>query len=86
MVSLLDSGAEGPGSNRSRDAIGSVLFCSVLLFSRPRSVGWPHHFRQTVHTHCASVHQTPKLVAVLLRVAGVTAGLVENNGSLPPGI
>jgi len=25
------------------------------------------------------------LVAVLLRVAGVTAGLAESNGSLPPG-
>ena len=28
--------------------------------------------RQTVHTHCASVHQTEKLVAALLRVAAVT--------------
>jgi len=25
-------------------------------------------FRQTVHTHCASVHQAAKLVAALLRV------------------
>ena len=39
--------------------------------------------RRTVHTHCASVHQAAKLVAALLRVAGVTAGLVESNGSLP---
>jgi len=31
--------------------------------------------RQTVHTHRASVHQAAKLVAALLRVAGVTAGL-----------
>ena len=30
--------------------------------------------RQTVHTHRASVHQATKLVAALLRVAGVTAG------------
>jgi len=37
--------------------------------------------RQTVHTHRASVHQAAKLVAALLRVAGVTAGLAENNGS-----
>jgi len=37
-----------------------------------------------VHTHCASVHQAAKLVAALLRVAGVTAGLAESNGSLPP--
>jgi len=42
--------------------------------------------RLTVHTHCASVHQTAKLVAALLRVVGVTAGLVESNGSLPPGL
>ena len=41
---------------------------------------------QTVHTHCASVHPTAKLVVVLLRVVRVTAGLVESNGSLPPGL
>ena len=41
--------------------------------------------RQTVHIHCASVHQAAKLVAALLRVAGVTAGLAGSNGSLPPG-
>jgi len=28
---------------------------------------------QTVHTHCASVHQAAKLVAALLRVVWVTA-------------
>jgi len=42
--------------------------------------------RQTIHTHCASVHQAAKLVAALLRVAGVTAGMTESNGSLPPGL
>jgi len=41
--------------------------------------------RQTVHTHCAPGHQVAKLVAAFLRVAGVTAGLAESNGSLPPG-
>ena len=41
--------------------------------------------RQTVHTHCASVHQAAKLVAALLRVARATVGLAESNGSLPPG-
>jgi len=41
---------------------------------------------QTIHTHCASVHQAAKLVAALLRVAGVTAGLAESNGSLLPGL
>jgi len=42
--------------------------------------------RQTVHTRRATVHQAAKLVAALLRVAGVTAGLAESNGSLPPGL
>ena len=42
--------------------------------------------RQTVHAHRASVHQAAKLVATLLRVARVTAGLAESNGSLPPGL
>jgi len=41
---------------------------------------------QTVHTHCASVHQAAKLVTALLRVARVTAGLAESNGSLPSGL
>jgi len=34
----------------------------------------------------ASVHQAVKFVAALLRVARVTAGLAESNGSLPPGL
>jgi len=40
--------------------------------------------RQTVHTLRASVHQAAKLVAALFRVAGLTTGLTENNGSLHP--
>jgi len=43
-------------------------------------------FRQTAHTHCAPVNQAAKLVAALLRVAGVTASLAESNGGLPPGL
>jgi len=35
-------------------------------------------------TPIVHVHQTAKLVAALLRVAMVTAGLAESNGSLPP--
>jgi len=42
--------------------------------------------RQTVHTHCASVHQAAKLVAALLMVAAATLGLAESDGSLPPGL
>ena len=41
---------------------------------------------QTVYTHRASVHQAARLVAALLRVAGVTVGLAKSNGSLPPGL
>jgi len=42
-----------------------------------------NNLRQTAHTHRASVHEAAKLVAALLRVVGVTAGLPESNGSLP---
>jgi len=42
--------------------------------------------RQTVYTRRASVHQAAKLVAALSRVARVTAGLAESNGSLSPGL
>jgi len=65
VVSVLDSGAEGPG------------FTVATLSG--------NSLRQTVHTHRAFVHQVAKLVAALLRVAGVTTGLAESNGSLPPG-
>ena len=43
-------------------------------------------FSQTVHTRRASDHQAAKLVAALLRAAGVTAGLAESIGSLPSGL
>ena len=33
--------------------------------------------RQTVHTHCVSVHQAAKLVAALFRVARITVGLAK---------
>ena len=45
-----------------------------------------YSLRQAVHTHRASAHQAAKLVAVLLRIASVTAGLAESNGSLPLGL
>ena len=63
VVSVLDSGAEGPGFKLQ-----------------------PRRCRQTVHTHCISVQQAAKLVAALLRVARVTAGLVKSNGNLPLGL
>ena len=45
-----------------------------------------NRLRQTVHTHRAAVHQAAKLIAALLSVARVTAGLAENTGSLPLGL
>ena len=49
----------------------------------------PRRSRVTVfgnHIHRASVHQAAKLVAALLIVARVMAGLAESNGSLSPGL
>jgi len=67
VVSVLDSGAEGPGFK------SQLRRCRVTV-------------RKTVHIHCASVHQAAELVAALLGVARVTAGLAESNDSLPPGL
>ena len=72
--------------------VPSVAWCRVvsMLDSGAEGSGFNvqlwHCFRQTVHTHRASVHREAKLVAALLRVAGVTAGLAESNGSLPLGL
>ena len=41
---------------------------------------------QTVRAHRAFVHHAAELVAAFLRVARVTAGLTESNGSLPAGL
>ena len=65
LVSVLDSGVEGPGFK------SQPRRCRVSL-------------RQTVHR--ASVHQAANLVAALLRVEKVTAGLAESSGSLPPAL
>jgi len=62
---------KGPGSNRSR-----VMSLATVVNS----------LRQTARTHRVSVHQAAKLIAALLRVAGVTAGLAESNSSLPSGL
>jgi len=75
VVSVLDSGAEDPGSNRRRDAVLGKLIGAEGL-----------NDTLSVYTHHASVHQAAKLIAALLRVVGVTAGLAESNGSLPPGL
>ena len=67
VVSVLDSGAEGPGFKCQPRR------CPVTVLRKP-------------FTYRASVHQAPKLVAALLRVASLTAGLAESNGGLQPGL
>jgi len=62
MVSVLDSGAEGPGF-KFVVVLGKLFTPIVPLFT-----------------------QAAKLIAVLLRISGVTAGLVESNSSLAPGL
>jgi len=65
--------------------------------SRQITTPAPHHLVFTGRMPCLSsnqqrqstegtIHQAAKLVAALLRVAGVTAGLAESNGSLPSGL
>ena len=69
-VSMLDTGLR---RRRARVQIAAATLSGNSL-------------RQTVHTHRASLYRAAKLVAALLRVARVTAGLVESNGSLQPGL
>ena len=71
--------------------IGNLNILRLWLHNRVVSVldsgaERPGFKSQTIHTHRASVHQEAKLVAALLRIARVTAGLAEGNGSLPPGL
>ena len=62
MVSVLDSGAVGPGfKSQSR-------CCRVTVLGK-------------LFTPIVPLFQAAKLVAALLRVARVTAGLAESNGS-----
>jgi len=70
VVSVLDSGAEGPGfksqPRRCRVTVLGKLFIPIVPL--------------------LSVHQTAKLVAAILSVVRVTAGLAESNGNLPSGL
>jgi len=70
VAGVLDSGAEGPGLKLQPQR------CQVTVLGKL--------FTPIVHR--ASVNQAAKLAAALSRVARVTAGLVESNGSLPPGL
>ena len=68
MVSVLDSGAEGPGFK------SQPRCCRVTVIGKLFTPIVPLFFQAT------------KLVAPLLEVARVTAGLAESNGSLPLGL
>ena len=68
MVSVLDSGAEGPGFK------SQPRCCRVTVIGKLFTPIVPLFF------------QAAKLVAPLLEVARVTAGLAESNGSLPLGL
>ena len=66
---------------------GSVAEWLACLTQAQKGLGSNHShnavgnsLRQTVHAHCASVHQAVKLVAALLRVARLTVGLAESDG------
>jgi len=66
--------------------VGEWLACWTQAQKGP---GW-NRSRDAVlgklFTPIVTVHHTAKLVAALLKVAGVTASLAESNGSLPPGL
>jgi len=63
--------------------------CLFSVFFLPLSILYlliPNCFSNLLVSGCTSVQQTAKLIAALLSVARVTAGLAESNGSLPPGL
>jgi len=61
------------------------LFCSLAVLD-PTVGHTIDVLAPFISVLCLSVHQAAKLVAALLRVVGMTAGLAESNGSLPPGL
>ena len=82
------SGCPGRRCRARLSAVSHVSFDDRKVKGKgsPYSITEGNSLRQTVHTHRASVHQAAKSVVALLKVAGVTAGLAESNGSLPPGL
>jgi len=72
--------------NKSVDRTGTLRITYAYRMRIAVATLSGNSLRQTVHIHCAPVHQAAKLVAALLRVAGVTAGLAESNDSLAPGL
>jgi len=68
--------------------MGCPSFCACLLCVAPSApVWWMHSTTCCRQFICLFLtHRATKLVAALLTVAEVTAGLAESNGSLPPGL
>jgi len=71
VVNVLDSGAEGPGFK------SQSWRCRVTILGK---------LLTPIVSLFTKQRNSPKLVAALLRVAAVTAGRAESNGSLPPGL
>jgi len=82
----------GPNGKITCGSEADWLACWTRAQKSPGFKSQPRRCRVTVlgrlfnHTHWASVHQAVRLAAALLTVAGVTAGLAQSNGSLPPGL
>ena len=84
--------------NNSPNSFHTALNCGSCVVTTPQLpqcciVNWvkvgrcvPPYRRAWVQIAPILRLQTAKLVAALLRVARVTAGLAESNGSLPPGL
>ena len=84
---MLDSGAERFGFKSQDRACGTVYrLLEATIVATMSAMLSGNSLRKTAHTHRASAHQVAKLVAALLRVARVIAGLAESNGSLRPGL
>ena len=62
-------------------SVADIAFFSVVVSFTADTGAFNHYI-----TAPSSVHQAAKLVAVLLRVVRVTAGLEESSGILPPGL
>ena len=71
----------------NRVGLWAAFLSTIGLAIRSRdAVGKQSQANCSHPSHRAYVHQAAKLVAAVLRVAEVTAGLAGSNGSLPPGL
>jgi len=74
----------GPGPSRLRYLLRSVAEWLACWTQAQKALVQIAAVTLSGNSLTQSVHQAEKLVAALLRVAGVTASLAESNASLPP--